>query len=155
MKNSLFPPNKAEPDGRPRPPLKQIKTFQPTTTLQQPSKAPPVFFHNEHSNVPAGVPVVATSRPTVMPQPPVKPITNVQVSFLPNSILPVTRGPVSPLKETTISPATQFFSANPDPLRFRPSPKIPVAGNFPAVRVAAQSVVNINIYSEQSAQRAL
>ena len=140
-----FPPNKKEQGIRPPLPpppntfsgLNQIRTFKPTTTFQQPSKAPPVFFHNEHSNVPTRVPVVATSRPSVMSAP-VKPITSAQVSFIPNSILPETRGPVSPLKEspikTTISPATQFFSANPDPTRFKPSPRIPInslAGNVP------------------------
>lgn len=134
---SVRPPPPAQPNtflsG-----LNQIKTFKPTT-FNQPSKAPPVFFHSEHSNLATRVPVVAPSRPSVMPEPPrkppVKPITNVQVSFIQNSILPQTRGPISSLKEnptkTTISPATQFFSANPDPIRFKPSPKIPINSLIP------------------------
>ena len=163
---AVRPPHPPQPNTF-LPGLNQIKTFKPTTTLTEPSKAPPVFFHSEHSNVATRVPVVSPSRPSVMPEPPrkapVKPITNVEVSFIQNSILPETRGPISSLKEnptkTTISPATQFFSANPDPIRFKPSPKIPINSLIPVAgnvrQRPPQSVVNINIYSEQPAQPAL
>ena len=164
MPVSVFPQNNREPGVRPPPPppvntflsgVKQIKTFQ------QPTEAPPVFFHSEHSNPATRLPVVGASRPSV--KPPVKPITDLQISFLPNSILPGTRGPISSLKEnpitTTISPATQFFSANPDPIRFKPSPKIPINSLIPVAGNVRerwpQSVVRINICSQQRAHPAL
>ena len=146
---SLPPPRSPPPPPSPSPPntflsgLAPVKTFQPTATFRQPTKAPPVFFQSEHSNVATRVPVVGPPRPTVMPQPqplpptkpPVRPIPNVQVSSLPNSILPKAKRPISSLREnpitTTLSPASQFFSVNPEPSRFKPSPKIPINSLIP------------------------
>ena len=83
----LFSQNIREPAVRPPPPgsantffsgVKEVKTFQ------QPSEAPPVFFHSEHSNPASRVPVAGASRPSVksLPssKPPVKPITALQLS---------------------------------------------------------------------------